>query len=270
MADCRDATADDPWRKKRPPVAAMARGPGPACYTLPSLTGHRGHDCSKPVNPAYSIGMPTACWYYDHSGPGPGRYVNPKITRKGKDGAPAFSLYARLKNPALFRTPAPCTYAPEKGHTLTRTQAPAYSLGARIYRRGDTGPAPNAYTLPELMGQGTMTMGNAAAWTLTKRPKKGAYGEDYTKAPGPGAYDTTDPSKYKSSRAPVYSMRRNTHIPGDAARLPGPGAYRPEKVHAGKRRAPGFSFGVRHSDFLCPLTIPENDRRDRGQPAFQY
>ena len=61
---------------ERPRIAAMERGkelviysfqsvnafylytgPGPGRYTLPSLTGLQGHDCTKKAHPSYSFGL---------------------------------------------------------------------------------------------------------------------------------------------------------------------------------------------------------------------
>lgn len=39
--------------------------------------------------------------------PGPKYLMHPKITRKGHDGTPAFSIYERQKEPRLAQTPGP-------------------------------------------------------------------------------------------------------------------------------------------------------------------
>ena len=36
---------------------------------------------------------------------------------------------------------------------------------------------------------------------------------------------------------------------------PGPGSHSPEKVYANKPRAPKFSMGIRHSEYLTPLIV---------------
>lgn len=41
------------------------------------------------------------------SSPGPKYLMHPKITRKGHDGTPAFSIYERRKEPGLAQTPGP-------------------------------------------------------------------------------------------------------------------------------------------------------------------
>lgn len=48
-------------------------------------------------------------------------------------------------------------------------------------------------------------------------------------APGPGAYNSTDPSVYKD-RAPLYSMTGRNLMSGDVTQKPGPGAHKPDAV----------------------------------------
>ena len=45
--------------RKRPKIAAMETGPGPAKYKLPGSTGYNDHLASKRKQPAYSFGMKT-------------------------------------------------------------------------------------------------------------------------------------------------------------------------------------------------------------------
>lgn len=47
--------------------------------------------------------------------------------------------------------------------------------------------------------------------------------------PGPGAYESGNPDKYKF-RSPSYSISSRTNIPTDQTQKPGPGAHSPEKV----------------------------------------
>lgn len=72
--------------------------------------------------------------------------------------------------------------------------------------------------------------------------------------PGPGRYNSTDPSVYLN-RQPSFSMQSRHNIPIDATRKPGPGTHSPEKVTAHLPRAPSFSLGVRHSEFVTPLIV---------------
>lgn len=47
--------------------------------------------------------------------------------------------------------------------------------------------------------------------------------------PGPGTYNTTEPSLYKD-KSPHYSMTSRNVMPGDTTQKPGPGAHSPENV----------------------------------------
>lgn len=68
--------------------------------------GSSEHDPTKYKAPMFSMGMrhklanPTCS-------PGPKYSMHPKITRKGHDGTPAFSIYKRRKDPRLVQTPGP-------------------------------------------------------------------------------------------------------------------------------------------------------------------
>lgn len=64
---------------------------------------------------------------------------------------------------------------------------------------------------------------------MTGRSKIGSFHEDLKKTPGPGAYNTTDPSTFKQKQ-PEYSMTSRNTMPGDGTQKPGPGAHSPEKV----------------------------------------
>ena len=69
----------------------------------------------------------------------------------------------------------------------------------------------------------------APCYSMTGRSKIGGFSEDLKKTPGPGAYNTTEPSTYKEKR-PSYSMTSRNTMPGDATIKPGPGAHSPERV----------------------------------------
>lgn len=48
-------------------------------------------------------------------------------------------------------------------------------------------------------------------------------------------------------------------MPGDSTLKPGPGAHSPERVSINKRAAPGYSFGIRHTQFEAPLIVEVQD-----------
>ncbi|KAJ3597102.1 hypothetical protein NHX12_003502 [Muraenolepis orangiensis] len=179
------------WRPHKPrgPIAALYGSPGPK-YALPGLIGPR--------------------------------YLVPSnITRVGRSGTPAYSLYGRHKELKRFQIP---------------------------------GPGPAAYTLPAVMGPGTVCKTSAPNYSLCGRSKVGSFHEDLQKTPGPGTYKAVDPSFFKH-RPPQYSMTGRNHMSGDNTKKPGPGAHRPEQVTCTRSMAPSFSFGVRHSEFTAPLIL---------------
>lgn len=48
---------------------------------------------------------------------------------------------------------------------------------------------------------------------MTSRAKTGGFSEDLAKTPGPGRYQTVDPSTYKR-KSPAYSMLQRNFMPG--------------------------------------------------------
>lgn len=59
--------------------------------------------------------------------------------------------------------------------------------------------------------------------------------------------------------APHYSMLGRNVMPGDSTLKPGPGAHSPERVSINKRAAPGYSFGIRHTQYEAPLIVEVQD-----------
>ncbi|XP_012696990.1 outer dense fiber protein 3-B-like [Clupea harengus] len=244
------------WRPHKPrgTIAALYSNPGPK-YALPGATGLNNHDPRMLKGPAFSFGTRHRLFNSDCS-PGPGYLVPPNITRVGRDGTPAYSLYCRRKDPQLFQTPGPGRYFPEKSGKMAYHSPPAYSLSARTRGfRNDQTPGPAAYMLPPVMGPMTVNKASAPNFSLTGRSKIGSFSEDLQKTPGPGSYRVVDPSTY-TQKAPQYSMIGRNSMPGDTTRKPGPGAHHPEQVTFTRSQAPSFSFGIRHSEFIAPL-IPD-------------
>nr|XP_046156333.1 outer dense fiber protein 3-like [Oncorhynchus gorbuscha] len=106
--------------------------------------------------------------------------------------------------------------------------------------------APKKHRLPALMGP--------------QVPTKLARGssEDMSKTPGPGRYNSTDPSVYLP-RQPAFSMLGRHGFPNDATLKPGPGTRNPETVIVHKPRAPAFSLGIRHTEFVTLLVVKVAD-----------
>ena len=83
---------------------------------------------------------------------------------------------------------------------------------------GDSNPSPNSYNLPNLIGPKIPTKRSSACFSMTGRAKTGGFSEDLAKTPGPGRYNTTDPSSYKR-KAPNYSMLSRSFMPGGELNL---------------------------------------------------
>ena len=168
------------------------------------------------------------------SSPGPGYFIDARISRYGRDGNPSYSILGRQKDPSkchahlakstsiipiinsldCFKTPAPGTYSPEKVHPQGERHAPVYSMGQRSrYRKQDTVPSANSYTLPQLIGSKVPSKQSSAAFSMTGRSKTGNFAEDLAKTPGPGRYNGVDPN-VTGKKAPGYSMLGRSFMPG--------------------------------------------------------
>uniref|UniRef100_A0A674N817 Uncharacterized protein n=1 Tax=Takifugu rubripes TaxID=31033 RepID=A0A674N817_TAKRU len=114
------------WRPHRPrgPIAALYSSPGPK-YALPGLTGSSEHDPTKYKAPMFSMGMRHKLANPSCS-PGPKYSMHPKITRKGHDGTPAFSIYKRRKDPRLR-----ADRLNFHSVTLSKPKAPSFTFGIR-------------------------------------------------------------------------------------------------------------------------------------------
>ncbi|ESO99030.1 hypothetical protein LOTGIDRAFT_201507 [Lottia gigantea] len=251
---------EDTQTKPRVPIAASYTSPGPR-YGLPVLTGSNSHDprSGHTKQPAFSFGVKHGKLADDCS-PGPRYLPDSTITRAGKDGTPHYSLYGRHQAATMFKTPGVGSYRPEDAGPSSKFSHPTFTFGSRPrYRKSDNTPAANSYTLPGMTGS-TVLSGKkqAPCYSLPGRQRVGGFSEDLAKAPGPGAYNTTDPTTFKS-RAPLYSMTGRSNMPGDSTQKPGPGAHSPQNTWTHKKKNPVFSFGVRHSAFTTPLIVDVSD-----------
>ncbi|KAF7705871.1 outer dense fiber protein 3-like protein 2a isoform X2 [Silurus meridionalis] len=248
--------------RRRPLIAARVQGPGPGHYALPPTIGYINHDYTKPSSPAYSFHRRMSSkMLFEDSSPGPQYHVDSKITRFGRDGTPSYSMLGRKKAGAVtFQTPGPGSYSPEKAPPLNwHYRPPSYTMGSRTrYRIVDAVPPPNRYTLPNLLGSHIPNKPSSACYSMSRRMKVGAPSEDLAMTPGPAYYNRTEPSIYMN-RQPSFSIQSRHNIPSDATRKPGPGTHFPEKVTAHLPKAPSFTMGVRHSEFVTPLVIELTD-----------
>ncbi|XP_036963869.1 outer dense fiber protein 3-B [Acanthopagrus latus] len=243
------------WRPHNPrgPIAALYGSPGPK-YGLPGLTGISKHDPTKFKAPMFSFGVRHHQSNSDCS-PGPKYLIPSNITRQGLDGTPAFSLHSRVREQRQFQVPGPGQYIPEHSEKMIYRSAPAFTLSGRIkdFKQSQT-PGPAAYNLPPVLGPKTVTTAAAPTPSLYGRSKIGGFDEDLKKTPGPAAYRVVDPYIYMQ-KAPQFSMTGRNFAPGETTKKPGPGEYRPELVTSTRFKAPSFTFGLRHSQYIAPLIV---------------
>uniref|UniRef100_A0A3Q2TDA1 Ciliary microtubule associated protein 1B n=1 Tax=Fundulus heteroclitus TaxID=8078 RepID=A0A3Q2TDA1_FUNHE len=247
------------WRPHRPrrPIAALYGSPGPK-YALPGLIGAFQHDPTKYKAPMFSFGARheeanTSC------SPGPTYLIPSNMTRMGRSVTPAFSLLGRPKQLQLSQVPGPGQYSPERSGKMTIRSAPAYSLfGRRRDRSNAQTPGPATYTLPPMLGHKTVVAPSAPNYTLQGRSKTASFHEDRNKTPGPAAYNVVDPYIYRQ-KPPQYSIKGRNFAPEENTKTPGPGAHYPERVTFTKAKAPSFTFGLRHSQYLAPLIVNQEE-----------
>ncbi|XP_070646787.1 ciliary microtubule associated protein 1B isoform X1 [Bos indicus] len=251
-----------PWRPHRPrgPIGALYRGPGPK-YKLPPSTGYIMHDPSRPRAPAFTFGarlpaQQTSC------GPGPGHLVPARMTVRGLDSAPAYSIFGRPRHAAPFLTPGPGRYFPDRAGNAAYPSAPRHTIAPRNWglRLESQTPGPGTYTMPSLLGPRVVGKVSAPNYSIYGRSAVGSFCEDLSKTPGPCAYHAVNPGVYKP-RAPQFSMLPRTSFPQGNTLNPGPAAYNVDQVVCsfrvkGRRRhrkPRGWTFGIRHSDYLAPM-----------------
>ncbi|XP_028263280.1 ciliary microtubule associated protein 1B [Parambassis ranga] len=256
-------TSADPWvgswrpHKPRGPIAALYGSPGPK-YALPALTGMSKHDPTKYKAPTFSFGTRSETSAANCS-PGPRYLIPSNITRVGRGGTPAFSLHSRPKELDVFLAPGPGHYTPERSEKSVFHSPPAFSLRGRSKDgRINQIPGPAEYSLPPLLGPKTVTMSSAPTYSLYGRSKVGNFHEDLKKTPGPAAYKTVNPYIY-AKKPPQFSMTGRNFTPVEATKKPGPGAHYPEQVTFTRKKAPSFSFGLRHSEYMLPLNVEVTD-----------
>ncbi|XP_046922380.1 outer dense fiber protein 3B [Lynx rufus] len=287
-----------PWRPHRPrgPIAALYRGPGPK-YMLPPNTGYILHDPSRPRAPAFSFGarLPTQ---QTSCGPGPGHLIPARMTVRGPDGTPAYSIYGRPRHAAPFLTPGPGQdpwdpglpraepppgrpstrsrsrptppvrpagrYFPERAGNATYPSAPRHTIAPRNWgiHAGPQTPGPGAYTVPSLLGPRVIGKVSAPTYSICGRSAVGSCFEDLSKTPGPCAYHVVNTGIYKP-RAPQFSMLARNSLPQDNTLNPGPAAYNVDQgvwSPGSRHRKPGgWSFGIRHSDHLARVLTYADD-----------
>ncbi|KAM9071998.1 ciliary microtubule associated protein 1B isoform 1-T1 [Megaptera novaeangliae] len=147
-------------------------------------------------------------------------------------------------------------YFPERAGNATYPSAPRHTIAPRNWglRAESQTPGPGTYTVPSLLGPRVVGKVSAPIYSIYGRSAVGSFCEDLSKTPGPCAYPVVSPGIYKP-RAPQFSMLARTSLPQGNSLNPGPAAYNVDQ----HRKPRGWSFGIRHSDYLAPMVIDVDD-----------
>ncbi|XP_047599384.1 outer dense fiber protein 3B isoform X2 [Lutra lutra] len=257
----------DPSRPRAPAFSFGARlpsqqtscGPGPG-HLVPAHITVRGRDGT----PAYSIyGRPR------HAAPlltpGPGRYFPERAGNATYPSAPRHTIAPRnWGTHAKQQTPGPGTYTVPSllgPRVIGKVSAPTYSL----YGRSAVG---SFFEDLSKVGRGCQagrnegSAGRATGGTKQEVRASGQRGVEagpnapaaLPQTPGPCAYHAVNTGIYKS-RAPQFSMLARTSLPQDNTLNPGPAAYNVDQP----RKPRGWSFGIRHSDYLARVPTKADD-----------
>lgn len=239
--------------KKNPNYAEHLRpSPGPAKYQLPQLIGCTDHDPRKRRQPCYSMGHRSQVTN-DQVGPGPSKYNVENVYRYGRPHTTGF-------------------------------------MGGKIKdRNADVTPAPNAYSIPEIIGSNRPKNYMQRAPDYIMGAKLSVKMDNST--PGPGSYGPPygpDSCKVTKPKAPAYtlgdriSVERRDRIPGPADYvplntdyqipfsltgkpginygngIPGANSYDVSQYRPG-RTVPQYSMGIRYPDWqIPPITREDN------------
>merc|ERR1712142_1223514 len=241
-------------------IEAKLKGPGPGRYKLPSTCGQIKHDYTQHMKPMFSFGKNLGFSYISKiCSPGPVYCVDPQFTRHGKDGTAKYTQLGRRRDLTEFKTPGPGRYNNQTCHPQGERHAPKYSMGSRTkYRRSDAFPAPNSYSLPQLLGPKIPSATASNSYSMTSRTEIDSFKQDLAKTPGPARYSDVEQNIYKRKSA-QYSMLARRFVPGDKTQKPGPGQHHPETVQINKPAVPKYSMGIRHSEYITPLISDELD-----------
>ncbi|KAI4586008.1 hypothetical protein MJG53_003795 [Ovis ammon polii x Ovis aries] len=159
-------------------------------------------------------------------------------------------------------------YFPERAGNAAYPSAPRHTIAPRNWglRLESQTPGPGTYTMPSLLGPRVVGKVSAPNYSIYGRSAVGSFCEDLSKTPGPCAYHAVNPGVYKP-RAPQFSMLPRTSFPQGNTLNPGPAAYNVDQVVCsfrvkGRRRhrkPRGWTFGIRHSDYLAPMLTEADD-----------
>ncbi|TFK03123.1 nuclear mitotic apparatus protein 1 [Platysternon megacephalum] len=103
-----------------------------------------------------------------------------------------------------------------------------------------------------MLGPGLPIKPSAPCYSMASKVDMWSNAEELARVPGPASFVVPEPNVYLH-RQPAYSMWRKYKFVRDST--PGPADYKTGRVTIIKPRAPDFSLGIRHSEYLTPLVI---------------
>jgi len=220
-------------------------------YLLPRTFGIADHDQRLHQNPAWSLGIKTQP-PVDNMKPGPGYNIGDKVTSKGIQNKPAFSITGRSKDSSYEVTPGPGHYdGLSRQGTMSHESNPhKKTMGSRdaVYKIKTFGSSPNAYHVGGGIGDMTAISKNSARWSMYGQRDYGSshYAGCHVQKshPGPAAYSAVDPSVQKK-RPYSYLLQGRTDrkVYNSAIESPSPNSYNPNPA----KRNSGCFLGVKHS-----------------------
>uniref|UniRef100_A0A8D1UZG1 Ciliary microtubule associated protein 1B n=2 Tax=Sus scrofa TaxID=9823 RepID=A0A8D1UZG1_PIG len=175
--------------------------------------------------------------------------------RPHRPRGPIAALYSG-PGPKYKLPPNTGRYFPERAGNVAYPSAPRHTIAPRNWglRAEPQTPGPGTYTVPSLLGPRVVGKVSAPTYSIYGRSAVGSFCEDLSKTPGPCAYHVVNPGIYKP-RAPQFSMLARTSLPRGNTLNPGPAAYNVDQP----RKPRGWSFGIRHSDYLAPMVFDVDD-----------
>ncbi|XP_072838117.2 protein CIMAP1C [Pogona vitticeps] len=231
-------------------ISAKFKGPGPGKYSRQPCTGIKDHDVTKYAEPAYTMRVKSKEKLIEAvESPGPCYYVDPCLSHLGMWRPISFRMSQERKKTCIPPTPAPNEYYVEKIHPLEEPNAPAYTIGVRTqYWENSLYPAPNSYSIPATLGPRLPVLRSAPCLSMASSASVWSYAKDLVRGPGPAMHTIPEPDVYLHHQ-PAYSISQRLN-PSSREYTPGPPDYKAESVNVHKPRAPCFSLGIRHSEYV--------------------
>uniref|UniRef100_A0A8C5TLW5 ODF3A protein n=1 Tax=Malurus cyaneus samueli TaxID=2593467 RepID=A0A8C5TLW5_9PASS len=237
------------WRPhpRRGPILAEFATPGPK-YWLPGSVGHTAHDPTKYRAPAYSF-RGTKCPTEESCSPGPRYFIDPLITKTGKQLAPSAQVTSRPKT-KITVTPGPselhfCSPSP-RSDKVDSLPASHCSLSCRTHLHSLPlpSPGPATYTLPRILGPNTAYTHANPCYSMKWKSQYGSCFRDLAKVSSPASNVLC-----RTASTQDKSGEQGTNSPFPLPTFP-------FQLSVTKARDPAFTFGIRHSLYKAAL-IPE-------------